>query len=62
MSFEQFKLAQQRMYSVFRVRLQGQAGGDVLWLFDPQLMSNPLLCQRLRQAGEGGLVHSLTKR
>jgi hypothetical protein len=25
-------------------------------------VGDPLLCQRLRQAGEGGLVHSLTKR
>lgn len=59
-SFEQFELVQQRMYNVFGVRLQGEAGGDVLWLLNPQLVGDPLLCQRLRQAGQGGLVQSLT--
>lgn len=43
-SFEEFELAQQWLDSLFWTWLQSQAGGDVLWLFDPELVGNTSLC------------------
>lgn len=40
-SFEEFEFAQQRLDAVFGARLQSQAGGDVLWLLDPELVGHP---------------------
>lgn len=59
MSFKEFKLAQQLLDRIFWTRLQGQAGGDVLWLLDPKLVGHTSLCERLWQAGEGSLIWSL---
>lgn len=47
MSFKEFKLAQQLLDRIFWTRLQGQAGGDVLWLLDPKLVGHTSLCERL---------------
>lgn len=46
-SFEEFELAQQRLDRLLRVWLQGQTGGHVLRLLDPQLVGNAGLSQVL---------------
>lgn len=46
-SSEEFELAQQRMHGLFWIRPQSQAGGDVLRLFDPELVGHTGLCQSL---------------
>lgn len=58
---EELELAQQRLHKFFGARLQGQAGRDVLWLLNPELVGHASLRQTLSESGEGRLIGSLER-